>query len=269
MKAKTEDFEIIDAHTHPFLDVENGCIGPYGKPCNMEEFDWEMKKAGIDFYSGSPVVKHKIENFAEIKKLNEDALRIRDKFPAYIPAMQVHGSFPQESIAEMLHLYRNENVRFIGELVPYMMGTGEFNSPGMLEIFQAAGELGLTADLHDGRRETVEPVLEKCPGLKLILAHPGEPWGPNNAKERFAFVAEYENLYMDISGYGLFRWNMLRYAIDVCGAEKIIFGSDMPTCSAGMYIYGALSENLTAEEFRLVLGGNFRRLLQESVPQEK
>jgi predicted TIM-barrel fold metal-dependent hydrolase len=66
---------------------------------------------------------------------------------------------------------------------------------------------------------------------------------------------------MDISGYGLFRWNMLRYGVDVCGAEKIIFGSDMPTCSAGMYLYGALSENMTDEEFRLILGGNFRRLL--------
>ena len=113
----------------------------------------------------------------------------------------------------------------------------------------------------DGSRETVTPVLEQAPGLNVILAHPGEPWGPTGAKGRFQFVSEYANLYMDISGYGLFRWNMLRYAVDVCGPEKIIFGSDMPTCSAGMYLYGALSENMTDDEFRLILGGNFRRLL--------
>lgn len=261
MIADTQKFEIIDAHTHPFLDYENGCIGPYGKPEDMAEFDKEMKKVGIDFYSGSPLVKHVITDFAEIKQLNEDALRIRDQFPAYIPAMQVHGDFPQESIEEMHRLYQNENIRYIGELVPYIMGTGEFNSPGMLEIFKAAGELGMTVNLHDGSRETVTPVLEQAPGLNVILAHPGEPWGPTGAKGRFQFVSEYANLYMDISGYGLFRWNMLRYAVDVCGAEKIIFGSDMPTCSAGMYLYGALSENMTDDEFRLILGGNFRRLL--------
>ena len=42
---------------------------------------------------------------------------------------------------------------------------------------------------------------------------------------------------------------------------KIVFGSDMPVCSMGMYVYGALMENLTKEELRLVVGANFRRLL--------
>ena len=255
------DFEIIDAHTHPFFDFENGCIGPYGKPETMAEFDFEMKKVGVDYYSGSPLVKHFISDFSEIRKLNEDALRMRDQFPAYIPAIQVHGSFPQESIAELTKLYHEEGIRYIGEMVPYIMDTGEYNSPGMIEILKEAGKLGMTVNFHDGTRETVVPVLENCPGLNVILAHPGEPWGPTGAKDRFDFVAEYENLYMDTSGYGIFRWNMLRYAIDVCGAEKLLFGSDMPTCSAGMYLFGVLSENLTEDEFRLVLGGNFKRLI--------
>ena len=77
-----EDFEIIDAHTHPFFDFENGCIGPYGKPETMTEFDFEIKKVGVNYYSGSPLVKHFISDFAEIRKLNEDALRMRDQFPA-------------------------------------------------------------------------------------------------------------------------------------------------------------------------------------------
>lgn len=255
------DFEIIDVHTHPFLDYENGCIGPYGRPLNMDEFDYEMKKVGIGKYSGAPLVTHHVTDFSEIRKLNEDALKIRDRHPDYIPGIQVHGSFPQESIAELTRLYHDEGVRYIGELVPYIMDTGEFNSPGMLEILKEAGKLGMVVNFHGGTRETVIPVLENCPGLSVILAHPGEPWGPTGAKTRFEFVAEYENLYMDLSGYGLFRWNMLRFAVDVCGAEKLIFGSDMPTCSAGMYLYGTLSENLTDEEFRLVLAGNFKRLM--------
>lgn len=254
------DFDIIDVHTHPFLDFENGCIGPYGKPETMAEFDFEMRKVGISRYTGSPLVKHFVTDFAEIRKINEDALRIRDQFPAYIPAIQVHGAFPQESIAELTKLYHEEGIRYIGELVPYIMDTGEFNTPGMIEILKEAGKLDMVVNFHGGTRETVEPVLKNCPGLKVILAHPGEPWGPSGAKVRFDFVAEYENLYMDTSGHGIFRWNMLRYAVDVCGVKKLLFGSDMPTCSAGMYLFGVLSENLTEEEFRLVLGGNFKRL---------
>ena len=251
-------YEIIDAHTHPFLDFKSGCIGPYGKPETMEEFDREMHKVGIQRYSGAPLMKKKNTDFADIVQLNEDVLRIRDRFPAYIPAMQIHGSYPEESCKLLHQFYEDEGVRYIGELVPYIMGTGEFNSPGMLEILKEAGKLEMTVNFHLGTRETVIPVLENCPGLKIILAHPGEPV---NAKERFAFVSEYKNLYMDISGTGLFRWNMLRYAIDCCGAEKMIFGSDMPTCSAGMFLYNVFCENLTDAERRLVLSGNFKRLI--------
>ena len=204
---------------------------------------------------------HEVTDYAEIRKLNEDALRIRDKYPCYIPGIQVHGSFPEESIADMTKLYHEDGIRMIGELVPYLMKTGEYNSPGMIACLDEAGKLGMTASLDGGFRETVVPVLENCPGLNVVLAHPGPPWGDDSAKIRFQWVSEYENLYMDISGCGLYRWNMLRYGVDVCGPEKILFGSDMPVCSVGMYVYGALMENLTKEELTLVMGGNFKRLL--------
>ena len=252
------DFEIIDAHTHPFLDRELGCIGPYNSPKDMAEFNSEMLRLGINKYSGSPLMRKKITDFNDIRSLNTDALRIRDMFPAYIPAMQVHGSFPEESCQEIERLYHNEGIRYIGELVPYIMGTGEFNSPGMIEILKFAGSLNMTVNFHDGTFEEVTEVLEKCPNLKVILAHPGEP---SIAKGRFEFIKQHPNCYMDISGYGPFRWNMLRYAIDTCGVEKMLFGSDMPTCSAGMYLYSILVEHLTEEEFKAVLAGNFKRLL--------
>lgn len=72
------DFEIIDAHTHPFLDPAD-CIGPYGQPRSMAEFDAEMKKVGSVRYAGSVIsVRRANEGWAGIKGMNEDALRIRD-----------------------------------------------------------------------------------------------------------------------------------------------------------------------------------------------
>lgn len=255
-----EDFEIIDFHTHPFLN--KACCGsPYGKPETMEEFDREMKKVKVDFYAGSVCCSNPVTEYKEIRKLNEDALRIRDKYPSYIPGIHVHGDFPEESIADVTRYYHEEGIRLIGEVVPYLMKTGEYNSPGMLKILKEAGKLGMTASLDGGFRETVMPVLENCPGLNVVLAHPGPPWGDDSAKIRFQWVSEYEDLYMDLSGCGLYRWNMLRYGIDVCGAGKLLFGSDMPVCSVGMYVYGTLSENLTEEELRLVLADNAKRLL--------
>ena len=70
--------------------------------------------------------------------------------------------------------------------------------------------------------------------------------------ERYAF--------MDISGNGFQRYGMLRWAIDCCGKEKILFGTDYPINSPGMYVQGVLYERLTEDERRAVFSGNFRRL---------
>ena len=103
-------------------------------------------------------------------RFHEDALRIRDQFPSYIPAMQVHGDFPQESIEEMHRLYHNENIRYIGELVPYIMDTGAFDSPGMLTIFKEAGKLGMTVNLHGGTPAEADAMLENAPGCQCQTA---------------------------------------------------------------------------------------------------
>lgn len=256
------DFEIIDAHTHPFLDFDYGCIGKYGSPQTMEEFDQEMKKVGIFKYAGAPIIRARKDktSFEEIRHLNRIALQIRELFPAYIPGIHVHGDYVKESCQELHEMYA-QGVRLVGELVPYILNTGNLNTPGMMEILGEIEKLAMVVCLHHGTREELEPALKRYPDLKVIIAHPGEPYGAVSSFERFKMVADYENLHMDISGTGLFRWNMLRYAIDTCGSNKMIFGSDMPVCSPGLNLYGALCENLTDEEFSLVLGGNFKRLL--------
>ena len=56
---------------------------------------------------------------------------------------------------------------------------------------------------------------------------------------------------------------MLRYAIDLCGSEKLLFGSDFPICSPGMNLGGVLAEHLTGTELKNILSDNFLRLIGE------
>jgi hypothetical protein len=71
-----------------------------------------------------------------------------------------------------------------------------------------------------------------------------------------------DNYYLDLSGYGLFRHGMLRRAIDEMGADRILFGSDYPTCNPSMYIGGVLLDELISdEEKELIFSGNAKRLL--------
>ena len=118
-------------------------------------------------------------------------------------------------------------------------------------------------NIHYPSLEEAEYLAANVPEATIVFAHPGEPHGTPGwtSHDRMKFIAEHENMYMDISGTGLFRWNFLRHFVGVCGAEKIIFGSDFPTCSVGMNVYGTLSEHLTREQFELILSGNFRRIM--------
>lgn len=259
---KPEDFEIIDAHVHP-LESAAQRIGAYSDEDTMAQFDAEMRRAGVDLYAGSVIETGDLLDFALTRHLNRIALRLRDRFPNYIPGIHVNGNFVEESCAELAAM-KAEGVKLVGELVPYALKTGTFDSPGMLTLFREMAKLGMIANLHWVSKKEAETLVKEVPELPIIFAHPGEPWAEDEwggAKARLKFVAEHENLYMDISGTGLFRWNFLRYAVDCCGAGKIIFGSDMPTCSVGMNVYGALFEHLSKEEFELVLSGNFRRLM--------
>jgi predicted TIM-barrel fold metal-dependent hydrolase len=68
---------------------------------------------------------------------------------------------------------------------------------------------------------------------------------------------KYKNLYIDLSGTGLFRWGMLKKGVDLIGADHILFGSDFPVCSTAMNVAGVLSEKLTNKERKLIFRDNF------------
>ena len=249
--------KIIDAHIHPFIDPENN-IAFFGAPKTGEEYMNELKSLHFDQVCGSVVVRKKMESMDEVRNINRIALKIKDMYPGfYEPGIHVYDADPEGSCRELEEMRKVHDVRWIGELVHYMMGTGLYNSSGMFQIYETARDLKMPVNIHCDDLDVVADILKNFPDLNVILAHPGDC---GNALKRLEFISQYKNAYMDISGTGLFRWNMLRYAVDLCGSEKLLFGTDFPICSPGMNLGGVLSEHLTEEEFDNVLGLNFLRL---------
>jgi predicted TIM-barrel fold metal-dependent hydrolase len=72
--------------------------------------------------------------------------------------------------------------------------------------------------------------------------------------------AKYPGVYLDISGSGIQRWGLLRFAIDKAGKEKFLFGTDFPISNPASFVQGALFEDLSDDEFEALLSGNFKRL---------
>ena len=252
-------YEIIDAHVHPFSETCGTNIGKFGIPADTETFFAELRSGGVSRCCGSLIGFAEKMDFRTLMTYNYGALELSERYSGfYIPGIHVHGDYPEES-CRMLRDFSQAGVRWIGELVNYCMPTGLYNSPGMMKIWAVAEELGMIANLHVNEPELphLEQIVRTFPRLNVVLAHPGD--GASYIQRR-DLVKKYSNLYLDISGTGLFRWGMLRNAVDILGPEKVLYGSDFPVCSSGMNLHGALSEHLSEEEFKLVLAGNFRRL---------
>ena len=255
-----EGYRIIDAHCHPIADEIDGClVNAYRTPDTEKDFFAEMRAGGIDFCCGS-VLQSASKDSDELGRTvscNAAAFRLGREYPDYYqPGVCIHSGFVGESIAE-LEKYHRQGVSWLGEIVPGPHGYTAYSSPAMLEILAAARDLGMTVSIHPTDNEDISRLMENLPDLNVVAAHPGQR---PDVLERAEMMRRFPKLHWDLSGTGLFRWGMLKYLVDRCGAEKILFGTDFPICNIAMQIYGVLAEHISDEARTAIFSGNFKRL---------
>lgn len=259
------NFEIIDFHTHPFeTPDENIC--KHLDNCGMSpEHTVELMKAiGVTRICGSVISNTKPnrtmpESWEIIKNLNDTALRLRDRFNGfYIPGFHVHPAFVEESCQEIERM-EAMGIRLIGELVPYWHGWSDYSCDGFDKIIDCATAHNMIISYHSMDYDQMDAMVEKHPDTVFVAAHPGEYGDFVRHMERMKLS---RNLYLDLSGYGIHRYGMLKHAVDEYGAERFIFGSDYPTCAPAMYAGGVVfDDQLTDEQKKLILSDNAKRLL--------
>ncbi len=143
----------------------------------------------------------------------------------------------------------------------------------LLPVFkkvEAAGKF-ISIDLADGdvQVEDMEYLIAACPDLKIAIGHFGMVTTPGWQKQ--IALAKYENVYIESGGLTwLFHKEFYPYpsaidaileARDICGIEKLMWGSDYPrTMTDITYIMAvrfiAESDKLTEDEKKAFLGGN-------------
>lgn len=249
---------IIDAHIHPFEKTEQRS-GRYGEQITDKDvFRSDLERAGITHCCGSVIVRNDGTDWEVIRQLNDTALRLRDYYEGfYTPGFHIHPNFVRESCEEIERMHR-QGVRLIGELVPYMMGWREYAQKEAAPIFELAQEKEMTVNVHPTTAEDLEQFAKMYPRLNILVAHPrdGEDYAENLRR-----IQRHDNVFLDLSGTGLFRYGMLRKGLDQVGKDRLIFGTDYPICNPGMYVEAVLFENLSDEELEAVFEKNARRLI--------
>lgn len=260
--------KIIDSHVH-LHRTSAQTVGNFSSYMIQDPIRYraELEEAGICHVCGS-VIDGEIpgagrknpEIWQHIHELNETARTLSAELsdgaePFYTPGFHVHPNFVRESCDEIASIHE-EGYRLIGELVPYMHGWYDYDSKAMKEILDTAEQFHMTVSFHSTGYEFTRMV-EDHPGLTFIAAHPGEKPQMDRHIER---MKQFPNLYLDLSGTGLFRFGMLRYLVDAVGSERILFGTDYPICNPRMYVQAVYGEHLADEDLQNIFHRNAERI---------
>ncbi len=258
-------FDIIDFHTHPFIERENNICNHIDN-CRMsaestrELFD----SLGVSKICGSVVCGHHDDDkcvWDKVKRNNDRALELWRMYgDFYVPGFHIHPDHVEESIEE-IHRMHKLGVKLIGEIVPYIDCWSHYARRDFSLLLDEAEKYGMVVSLHsvEEEQDEMDELVRSHKDLCIVAAHPGEYHAFLLHLERMKMS---ENYYLDLSGYGIFRHGMLRRGIDEFGAERFIFGSDYPTCNPGMYIGGVLLDPLISdEEKEKIFSLNAKRIL--------
>ena len=220
----------------------------------------EMLMANMDYarVSGCVITQEYIDG-------NQDAylLACREKYPERMKICCLYEEKPIED--EWLSKF--DGVKICG---------GRLENQDLLaheEIFRQAERLGkfISIDMADGDAQTdaMERLIEKYPDLRIAVGHFGmvtvEGW------EKQIALAKHKNVYIESGGITwLFNSEFypypsavraIRTAIDICGIDKLMWGSDYPrTMTAITYDMSKdfieKTTKLSEEEKRKFLGEN-------------
>lgn len=129
------------------------------------------------------------------------------------------------------------------------------------EICETARAFGVPV-LYDvmGEVATVELLATEYPDVSFIIPHLGsfsDEWAAQVAL--LDHLARHPNIYTDTSGVR--RFDLLEEAVRRAGARKILFGSDGPWLHPAVELAKVRALGLSPADERLVLGGNFLRLI--------
>ncbi len=223
-------------------------------------FDY-LKRYGIEkiLGQGNPDVPRD-SNVAElITSANDASLYWRDKNPDFvIPTCSANPNFLDVSLKEMERM-RKEGAVWLGEFTGYMHGY-EYDTPEFYKIAEAASDLNYIISIHISA-DKMEKLLKDFPKVTWNLCHFNRT--KQDMIERFELGRKYPNMLIDTSGSGVERVGMLELAVEIMGAEKILFGSDFPINEPGQSLCRINNAFITENDKKKIMRENLVRILKE------
>nr|MBQ4320541.1 amidohydrolase family protein [Clostridia bacterium] len=137
--------------------------------------------------------------------------------------------------------------------------------PNTAEWYEYANAHNLLMLVHTGNDAVVDRVAElslKYPNISFILAHTGISYAV--ARKNLSVAKIRDNVYLELTYTSTTR-DIVEFLVSEVGAEKVLYGSDLPMRDPSPQLGWVAYTKLTTEQKKLILGGNIDRLLKRRV----
>ncbi|MGH9405592.1 MAG: amidohydrolase family protein [Terriglobia bacterium] len=102
------------------------------------------------------------------------------------------------------------------------------------------------------------PIARAHPRATILIGHSGVTW--RGYEQALEAARECSNLYLDIAGSQSHR-TVLEHCVEAIGAERVLFGSDMPYLEAAVSVGRVLTARIADAAKEMILRQNFLRLI--------
>lgn len=108
----------------------------------------------------------------------------------------------------------------------------------------------------ESRSEDLAELASRYPDYPFVMGHAGGDW-----ERGIRAVRARENIHVGIAG-GFPQQGMTEMAVRELGAERVLYGSDVPLRSFGSQLAKVHGARISDKEKELIFGGNLRRLMR-------
>ena len=246
------DVEIIDAHGH---------LGPYGgfyvAGADAKGMVEVMDSVGID----AVCISSHTAISSDWQLGNDLSAAAAREFPGrFLPYATVNPTFPEEVAGELERCFKKLGMRMI-KLHP---DTHNYPLDGKnyQPVFEFAREHHALVLIHtwEGSKtcgvKVAIKVADKHAQVNFLMGHSGGPAGYEKMMEE---ARKRTNVYLDLA-CSRARLGQVEMFVEEVGAEKVLYGSDIPFLAAPPQLGKVIFASLPLQDKKKILAENFKRL---------
>lgn len=241
---------IIDSHTHVDESPVLGWSDPPEAIVGLLD-EAEISRAVIMTYRDAPNPEEKV-----LEYVAKAVQKYPDRLIGYARMNPRYGDAAVDLFDRAIREYKMRGLKL--HPVGYVMHP---TSEQTLELIRHAARLNVPTLFHCGDEEFTMPLqiaeaAAMVPEATIILGHMG---GYFHVKDAIRVAQRHPNLVLETSAMPYPK--LIREAVDVLGAERILFASDGPGCDPSIEVEKVNRAGLSPEEEALIFSGNIEKLL--------